>query len=49
MEINFGTSAPYTIGVEEEFQLVDPASFALVPAMVLCSLPATPRGSPQAP
>lgn len=31
MEINFGTSAPYTIGVEEEFQLVSPLSGALVP------------------
>jgi carboxylate-amine ligase len=33
MEINFGASAPYTVGVEEEFQLVDPASLALVPAI----------------
>jgi carboxylate-amine ligase len=33
MEINFGASVPYTIGVEEEFQLVDPESFALVPAI----------------
>src|ERR687898_1110711 len=33
MEINFGASAPYTVGVEEEFQLVDPETFALVPAI----------------
>ena len=33
METNFGASAPYTVGVEEEFQLVDPTSFALVPAI----------------
>ena len=33
MEINFGASAPYTIGVEEEFQLVDPLSGALVPVV----------------
>ncbi len=31
MEINFGASAPYTVGVEEEFQLVDPGSLALTP------------------
>ena len=33
MEINFGASAPYTIGIEEEFQLVDPLSGALVPVV----------------
>lgn len=33
METNFGASAPYTVGVEEEFQLVDPVSLALVPAI----------------
>ena len=33
MEINFGASAPYTVGVEEELQLVDPQSLALVPAI----------------
>ncbi len=33
METNFGASAPYTVGVEEEFQLVDPASLALVPVI----------------
>ncbi|HET7478003.1 MAG TPA: glutamate-cysteine ligase family protein, partial [Rubrobacteraceae bacterium] len=31
METNFGASAPYTVGVEEEFQLVDPSSLALTP------------------
>jgi carboxylate-amine ligase len=33
MDHNFSASAPYTIGVEEEFQLVAPSSFALVPAI----------------
>src|SRR5829696_9093835 len=33
MESNFGASAPYTVGVEEELQLVDPTSLALVPAI----------------
>src|ERR687886_1706018 len=33
MNRNFGASAPYTIGVEEEFQLVAPSSFALVSAI----------------
>jgi carboxylate-amine ligase len=33
MHVNFGVTAPYTIGVEEEFQLVSPSSFALVPAI----------------
>src|SRR5215207_8726396 len=33
MEINFGASAPYTLGVEEEFQFVDPSSHALVPVI----------------
>ena len=33
MNRNFVASAPYTIGVEEEFQLVAPSSFALVPAI----------------
>lgn len=31
MEINFGASAPYTVGVEEEFQLVDSSTRALTP------------------
>ena len=33
METNFGASAPYTVGVEEEFQLLDSASLALTPAI----------------
>lgn len=31
METNFGASARHTVGVEEEYQLVDPLSFALTP------------------
>lgn len=33
METNFGATPPYTVGVEEEFQIVDPSSFALTPAI----------------
>jgi glutamate---cysteine ligase / carboxylate-amine ligase len=33
MENRFGASAPYTVGVEEEFQLVDPSTRELVPAI----------------
>jgi len=33
MKSGFGATAPYTVGVEEEFQLVDPASHALRPAV----------------
>ena len=33
MESGFGTTAPYTVGVEEEFQLVDPGTRALAPAV----------------
>lgn len=33
MEDAFGAGTPYTVGVEEEFQLVDPGSRALVPAV----------------
>src|SRR5918992_2527859 len=33
MEINFGATPAYTVGVEEEFQLVDPASLDLTPAI----------------
>lgn len=33
MEEQFGAGPPYTVGVEEEFQLVDPASRALSPAV----------------
>ena len=31
MDTNFGASAPYTVGVEEEFQLVDPETLGLAP------------------
>jgi carboxylate-amine ligase len=33
METNFGATPAYTVGVEEEFQLVDPTSLALTPAI----------------
>src|SRR5215210_7152468 len=33
MEKRFGSTPPYTVGVEEEFQLVDPSSRELVPAV----------------
>ncbi len=33
MESGFGATVPYTVGVEEEFQLVDPGSRALSPAV----------------
>src|SRR5918997_3576803 len=33
METSFGAPPAYTVGVEEEFQLVDPTSRALVPAI----------------
>src|ERR671912_1323090 len=33
MESGFGATAPYTVGVEEEFQLVDPTSRGLTPAI----------------
>ena len=33
MESGFGATAPYTVGVEEEFQLVDPVSRGLTPAV----------------
>ncbi|HEX6710690.1 MAG TPA: glutamate--cysteine ligase [Rubrobacter sp.] len=33
MESGFGATAPYTVGVEEEFQLVDPVTRALAPAV----------------
>jgi carboxylate-amine ligase len=33
MESGFGATAPYTVGIEEEFQLVDPGSRALRPAV----------------
>jgi len=33
MESGFGATAPHTVGVEEEFQLVDPGSRGLTPAV----------------
>ncbi len=33
METNFGATPAYTVGVEEEFQLLDPTSLALTPAI----------------
>ncbi|HEX2097747.1 MAG TPA: glutamate--cysteine ligase [Rubrobacteraceae bacterium] len=33
MKANFGASAPYTVGIEEEFQLVDPATWELTPVI----------------
>src|SRR5918994_7585994 len=33
MDDGFGATAPYTVGVEEEFQLVDPVSRGLIPAV----------------
>lgn len=41
METNFGASAPYTVGVEDEFQLVNAQSFGLTPVIdaVLARLP----------
>jgi carboxylate-amine ligase len=33
MDSGFGATAPYTVGVEEEFQLVDPGSRGLAPAV----------------
>jgi glutamate---cysteine ligase / carboxylate-amine ligase len=33
MNSGFGATAPYTVGVEEEFQLVDPSSRGLTPAV----------------
>jgi glutamate---cysteine ligase / carboxylate-amine ligase len=30
METNFGTSTPYSLGIEEEFQLVDPETLELI-------------------
>src|SRR5829696_2273395 len=33
METNFGASAPYTVGVEEEYQLIDPVTLELSPVI----------------
>ena len=41
METRFGTGRPYTVGVEEEFQLIDPSTRELAPAIeaVLATAP----------
>ncbi|MDQ4127166.1 MAG: YbdK family carboxylate-amine ligase [Actinomycetota bacterium] len=44
METHFGATPPYTVGVEEEFQLVDPSTLELVPA-VGAVLGAAPKDS----
>ncbi|MDP9480457.1 MAG: YbdK family carboxylate-amine ligase [Actinomycetota bacterium] len=44
METSFGATRPYTVGVEEEFQLVDPSTLELVPA-IESVLGAAPEGS----
>lgn len=44
MDTRFGATRPYTVGVEEEFQLVDPTSRELVPA-IEAVLGAAPEGS----
>ncbi len=44
MERRFGSSAPFTTGVEEEFQLVDPHTRELVPA-IEAVIGASPDGS----
>jgi hypothetical protein len=44
MEKRFGSTAPYTIGVEEEFQLVDPSSRELAP-VIEAVLDAAPSAS----
>jgi hypothetical protein len=44
MENRFGTSAPYTVGAEEEFQLVDPSTRELAPA-IEAVIGAAPNGS----
>ena len=44
MENRFGTSPPFTIGAEEEFQLVDPSTRELAPA-IEAVIGAAPSGS----
>src|ERR671916_2799403 len=44
METRFGSTAPFTTGVEEEFQLVDPHTRELVPA-IEAVIGASPEGS----
>lgn len=33
MDAHFGATAPYTVGIEEEFQLIDPSTHELTPAV----------------
>ena len=54
MEKRFGSTIPYTVGLEEEFQLVDPSTRELAPAIeaVLDALPSrselmAPRAFPR--
>jgi carboxylate-amine ligase len=44
MKSNFGASAPYTVGIEEEFQLVDPTTWKLTPAIDQVLSARTDRG-----
>ena len=44
MERRFGSTAPFTVGVEEEFQLVDPSTRELAQALEAV-LAAAPEGS----
>jgi glutamate---cysteine ligase / carboxylate-amine ligase len=50
MEIRFGATNSYTVGVEEEFQLVDPSTRELTPAIegvIGASLEYTERMAPE--
>jgi gamma-glutamyl:cysteine ligase YbdK (ATP-grasp superfamily) len=50
MEMRFGATKPYTVGVEEEFQLVDPPTRELTPAIegvIGASLENTERMAPE--
>ncbi len=33
MDAHFDATAPYTVGIEEEFQLIDPSTRELTPAV----------------
>ncbi|MDQ3794266.1 MAG: glutamate-cysteine ligase family protein, partial [Actinomycetota bacterium] len=44
MQNRYGTTSPYTVGVEEEFQLVAPSTLQLAPA-VEDVIGASPDGS----
>lgn len=47
MEVNFGRSAPFSLGVEEEFQILDAETMALRPASdeIIAALPARERAA----